>query len=232
MENQEGVENFEPTTDEEIDNKIGELMQFDPSEIADEHKSFLEKYKDRLTEDEILRYGFGDSANEETKNDDENNGEENKKEEKKSEEQEIKLREVYGIDDSDLDDDQKVILNKLAAPFQKQQEFLLGQEISRVIESDPNFAPYKSTIEKYAKTPEFKYVPIDMIAKSLAYDTAKKAGMKQGSEAERKASQQNARRSAPGSSRRGNGDSGGIPDAHAMSDKEFEEYINKQFSRK
>lgn len=240
-EEKDGQENLDPTDESGITDKIDELMQFDPSDLEEDSIKFLETHKDKLTDDELERFGFsvGDGGEGkggkdgkgggEGSEDGGKEGEEGKLDPIDVEKTEVRLREAFGVDDSGLEEGEKKVMERLAAPFKAQAAALLNQEIDRVVATNPAFEPYKGLIRKYAEHPKYANVDIEIIAKGLAFDEAMKSATKNGAKIEKDASGRVIRRTVPGRGTRQSevGSTDGIPNADEMTDKQFEEHVNK-----
>ncbi len=107
-------------------------------------------------------------------------------EEDKSEEETIE-----GVDEEDQKVISKVVQKQTSGLKKELQETKIESEVDRFIADNPDFKRYRGVILKYKKTPRSIYqnVPVDKVAKMIAYEDAKKIGAKKEREAQNKVDQ-------------------------------------------
>lgn len=109
-------------------------------------------------------------------------------------------------------DEEKVSANK------EIQELRNAVAVGEFVRNNPEFGEYETAVAKYSQHPAFTNVPIDMIAKALAFDDAQAMGAKK----EREAQVKVAETKSPGTTVRKK--SAG-KDISKMSNKEFEKHV-------
>lgn len=118
----------------------------------------------------------------------------------KEEEEEVEKKPVV---EGDMDPEDEARVQKMIdKKAMEQDKVIQGQnneiEVNNFIVENPEFKEYKETIKKYAQHPAYKNVPVDMVAKSLAFDDAQAMGATKEREAQKKA----ATTASPGTSAR------------------------------
>lgn len=238
MENEENNGGGADTSGLSIEEQLDGIVELEPDALSEEQRTMLTENKDKLTPQEIERFGIEVDEGGEGKGGADGKGgtgegsgagDGGATKTVDAEATEVRLREAFGVDDSGLEEAEKKIFDRLSAPLKAQAAIVLNQEIDRVVSANPLFQPYKALIKKYAEHPKYANVDIEIIAKGLAFDDALENSKKSGAQAEREANARNQRRSAPGRGQRPMDVNviDGIPDVDQMTPKQFEEHVNK-----
>lgn len=117
------------------------------------------------------------------------------------EEEKPKEEEEDGMDPEEKKAIQKMIESKTVEQNKEVQKLNNDIAVGEFITDNPEFNKYKAAIKKYVHHPAYKNVPIDVVAKALAYDDAQAMG----AEKERKAQVKAAETRIPGATVRKDG---------------------------
>lgn len=191
----------------EISAELDRLTQLDPTALDDAAKQTLQSNYDFLTDEERTKYGIQAPAA---------NPPANPPTPPANEKPRVRNEAPRGSKASDFANDPL---------YKRMLENQVNIEVNQIVSQNEAMKPLEADIRKYATNPAYEQVPVDFIAKALAFDainrelTELKNG--QGGNGVRSA----APAGRPGSTVRTSG--GGKKDWGSMNNDEFDTYVNK-----
>jgi len=184
--NQEGEEALPEITLDQVDT-------FDPENLEDTQKTFLEEHKGELTPEQQEKFGVKVEEKEEEENPEdlepETRGAKSKEEKKGKEGKEAKGDEVDEDDEIDPDDEKMVskVLKKALGPVQEQLGELQGikdqNEVNAFIRQNPEYSKYEGSALKYMSHPAYANIPVKNIMAIVAAKGLQQLGAKKEREA-------------------------------------------------
>lgn len=134
---------------------------------------------------------------------------------------------VEGVDEEDQEVIKKVVKAETGKTNQQIRQLQVQSKVDRFISDNPDMKKYRDVIIKYKTTPRSVYqnVPVEKVAKMVAYEDAQKMGAKK----EREANQKVKKTKGGGTSRRKG--KGGEKDWMGMSKEEYKKEKAKVLGR-
>jgi hypothetical protein len=191
----------------EISAELDRLTALDPTALDDAAKQTLQSHYDFLTDEERTKFGIQQAAQTPPAT----------TEPPKVEKPRVRNETPRGSQNSDFSKDPL---------YKRMMENQINIEVNQIVSQNEAMKPLEADIRKYAANPAYEQVPVDFIAKALAFDNLNR----ELTELRNGQGTNNGVRSAapagrPGSTVRTSG--GSRKDWNNMNNDEFDQYVNK-----